>query len=513
MSPENPKTNKSKEKRPTPWVTPLSYILGILIVVLLGSWLLSGRPSKRLDLVGTCNEVSLPSSQQMRLPNFDSLHLRGFDGSLSNMQSFKLKTPSRTDVWEVQATELRLAVNPERATEQPSLQLTTKGSRGFESFIVFPPGTSLKGGIINPDFGPILTASLPDTDEGEINVKAEEIILPEVNRMQALGIDAPNWIKGSETFSFEPVSNGYQLINAHFTVIKAFANRLPQVNFRFPKESVSSELYKTQELSEPIKLSNSQLKLARCIDPIIKLNEQDVPRQPKQIHYDIVLSTTELHLNSLRLVPAEHDQASDSWKLQLALAGTVRSLHVGETELVPTRLEDIFSGSLAQTGGVGLAAVLVVFGIALLLRRAYEGLFETLMPTPAKEGMQYVDRQINIHASGQGNVINVADFMADVTNTVNQNVSQSGESEELKETVKKLAEQVALIGLKIDPAVAQQMGSDVKALSEELTKAKPRRAWYEVTLSGLKEAAEGIGEIGKPIIETVLKLMPLLLPK
>jgi hypothetical protein len=56
------------------------------------------------------------------------------------------------------------------------------------------------------------------------------------------------------------------------------------------------------------------------------------------------------------------------------------------------------------------------------------------------------------------------------------------------------------------------MGSDVETLSKEMSQPKPRRAWYELSLKGLREAAEAVGEIGKPIVETVKLLWPLLLP-
>jgi hypothetical protein len=120
---------------------------------------------------------------------------------------------------------------------------------------------------------------------------------------------------------------------------------------------------------------------------------------------------------------------------------------------------------------------------------------------------------VNVNASGHGNVINVAKYMVGVTNTVNQNVNQSAANDEIKELVKKLGEQIATAGSTIDPVRAQQMGSDVKALSEEIKNSEPRRKWYEISLNGLKEAAEAVGEVGKPILETVAALMPLLVPK
>ncbi|HWZ83210.1 MAG TPA: hypothetical protein VNW47_11320 [Terriglobales bacterium] len=117
----------------------------------------------------------------------------------------------------------------------------------------------------------------------------------------------------------------------------------------------------------------------------------------------------------------------------------------------------------------------------------------------------------SINTSGTGNIVNVAEYMVGVTNSVNQNVNNSQTSSEVKDLVKVLMENIAKIGPSVDPNIAKQMADDVKVLSEELTRPAPRKAWYEISLKGLKEAAEAIGEIGKPILETAMKLFPLLI--
>jgi hypothetical protein len=63
----------------------------------------------------------------------------------------------------------------------------------------------------------------------------------------------------------------------------------------------------------------------------------------------------------------------------------------------------------------------------------------------------------------------------------------------------------------VDPALAQKMGKNAKKLSEEMAESQPDRKWYELSLDGLKEAAEAVGAIATPIITTVGKLRPLLL--
>jgi len=45
-----------------------------------------------------------------------------------------------------------------------------------------------------------------------------------------------------------------------------------------------------------------------------------------------------------------------------------------------------------------------------------------------------------------------------------------------------------------------------------MAKPEPRRKWYELSLEGIKEAALAVGEIAKPIVDTVAKLGPLLIP-
>lgn len=131
--------------------------------------------------------------------------------------------------------------------------------------------------------------------------------------------------------------------------------------------------------------------------------------------------------------------------------------------------------------------------------------------TYQNEGGFIVDKKEVTVSGGTGNIINVADFISDVTNTVNQNINQSNESNEIKDLVKKLTEQIAKVAPSIDPKKAEKMGKNLEALSKEMASSEPERKWYEVSLEGLKEAAEAVGELGKPILETVTKLSPLIL--
>lgn len=132
--------------------------------------------------------------------------------------------------------------------------------------------------------------------------------------------------------------------------------------------------------------------------------------------------------------------------------------------------------------------------------------------TTIKDGGIYVAKSISVKQFGNGNIANTAEYMVGVVNNVSNNVQQSSAPEEVKELVKTLAEQVAALEPKVDNSdLIRQMGSDVQTLSKEMAQPEPRRAWYELTLNGLKEAAETVGGIAGPVLETVKKLAELLL--
>ena len=144
--------------------------------------------------------------------------------------------------------------------------------------------------------------------------------------------------------------------------------------------------------------------------------------------------------------------------------------------------------------------------------KAKYGYFDWEMLEKSTLSFHTHEEKVMVNVSGQGNIVNIAKYMTDVSNTVNMNVGQSGASDEVKNLMNILAKQVADAGVKVEPAVAQKMGKNLEALSKELNSAAPEREWYEVSLDGLKKAAVAVGEVGVPILSTVAKLLPLLTP-
>ena len=81
---------------------------------------------------------------------------------------------------------------------------------------------------------------------------------------------------------------------------------------------------------------------------------------------------------------------------------------------------------------------------------------------------------------------------------------------DVRALLEELLHRVTDAGKSLPAERAQQMARDAEALTAEASSKQPRRQWYELSLKGLKEAAVAVGEVGKPILETVGKLLPLL---
>jgi len=126
-----------------------------------------------------------------------------------------------------------------------------------------------------------------------------------------------------------------------------------------------------------------------------------------------------------------------------------------------------------------------------------------------KQGGLYVEKQVNV--SGTGNIVNVAEYMSNVTNTVHNNLAQSSADSEVRSLIAELNRQVESVAPNADPGQIKKMGKNLERLSEEVANDEPDKRWYELSLKGIKEAAETVGEIAGPILKTVGKLVTLLL--
>lgn len=111
---------------------------------------------------------------------------------------------------------------------------------------------------------------------------------------------------------------------------------------------------------------------------------------------------------------------------------------------------------------------------------------------------------------GDGNVVHGDLVVAkSITNSFNR-ISESSMNESIKKAMHTLALSVEVMTKSVSKDAAQQMSTDLDTLSKELSLLKPRRPWWELSIQGLREAALVVKEIGKPVVDAINALLPLL---
>ena len=80
----------------------------------------------------------------------------------------------------------------------------------------------------------------------------------------------------------------------------------------------------------------------------------------------------------------------------------------------------------------------------------------------------------------------------------------------MKDKLTELTKAIAEVTNHMEPAKAGQVASDLEAFTNEAISPTPRHKWYEVTSSGLIDAAKAVGQIGAPVVKVVTEILGLL---
>ncbi len=83
-------------------------------------------------------------------------------------------------------------------------------------------------------------------------------------------------------------------------------------------------------------------------------------------------------------------------------------------------------------------------------------------------------------------------------------------SDELKEKLKALTIEVTNLAKQLPPETAEAVTKDLEVLTNEATSQQPRKAWYELSASGLIEAAKTVAEMAAPVSTAVAAVLALL---
>ncbi|HTW65840.1 MAG TPA: hypothetical protein VME17_14540 [Bryobacteraceae bacterium] len=485
-------------------MNPVAVLGGITLTSLLSLHLLGGASPKQIEVETTCKGLQLPLSVTWPLPPAAEIHARGFNLEMENIAGFSASSSETHSNFTSNARGFRTQPNSARLTEPPSLTVRWSGRLGAESAVGIPFGTMLTGTTVNPEFGAGLRAVFPLLS-GQILIKADTVSIPEINRSTISGWAAASPLWRGDTVSVAPKSNGVQMMIC--TLRNDLSSNVPaEADFRYPQSETSANLPIADMSADDTSIRH--LTILRSINATVRVGSGNTQHLTGQFPVDIVADVGAFRVLSMALVRSTGQQP-DTYRIVVRFSGVAHSLTYGAENLLPSHLKDVWSAPIGEKGGA-----LVIFGVAafvmvVLLMRAVEALADMVLPHSEK-GVT-VMKTIAIHATGQGNVINVADYMRDVVNTVSSNSVKGEGADQIKPLMDALARKIAEIAPRIDTATAQQMGSDVKTLSEELKQESPRSSWLNLSLTGIKEAALKVGEIAKPVLETVELLSKLLI--
>lgn len=92
-----------------------------------------------------------------------------------------------------------------------------------------------------------------------------------------------------------------------------------------------------------------------------------------------------------------------------------------------------------------------------------------------------------------------------------QTIASSNTSDEIKRLLDQLTEEVKKMSTALSEEQARQISQDLNVLVGEATSKSPRKEWWQLSADGLKKAATDVGEIGKPVLDLVARIIPLLI--
>lgn len=125
---------------------------------------------------------------------------------------------------------------------------------------------------------------------------------------------------------------------------------------------------------------------------------------------------------------------------------------------------------------------------------------------------QIIGTQMNTHIQ-LGNVTVSGDFNLVTAQNIQGSFNKAAGAEvpePLKDALKTLTTQVAELAKHLPPDKAETVSKDLATLTAEATSKEPRKAWYELSASGLLDAAKAVAQMAAPVTTAVKAVLALL---
>lgn len=202
------------------------------------------------------------------------------------------------------------------------------------------------------------------------------------------------------------------------------------------------------------------------------------------------------------------------------------TLILSQDETILSRLLSSIEFLISLVSAAPIFLMLVTFPLMFLRRYFFKSTSLSQKISKKEEELRELAHSLNLPKSSlinigevdmstktitiKGSTINAPVTLADSIQSSLNTVGASETDKKAKELVEDLLTKIAEIGSDWGESL-EQVTNDSKALSTEIASESPRRKWYELSIEGITDAAKAIGEIGKPVISTVEKLLPVLI--
>jgi hypothetical protein len=98
----------------------------------------------------------------------------------------------------------------------------------------------------------------------------------------------------------------------------------------------------------------------------------------------------------------------------------------------------------------------------------------------------------------------------EIRNSFNKIQQANQIPEELKSLLGELTKALEPVAKALPPERAEELTKDLATFTNEVICERPRRKWWELSLEGIKEAAQAVGAIGTKVLDLAAKVAPLL---
>lgn len=291
----------------------------------------------------------------------------------------------------------------------------------------------------------------------------------------------------------EELKTGTAYLRERTTTTEKISNILADLKSSTPKTSLNNELNETHQ-KEPAVIENSLEILAELIESVNS-------------------SLTSENFGYL--------DASDSQKLFLEFQKSAKRANniainvFGKSNPYSNRIEKYFTFDIHDSKGYFQQYVYLSDNYGEEFWLALKACITNLLVSMndeiklAKKPQEIISMTKNEIKIGNGTIIHgdfvVADSIKDSFNkTTEMEVSQ-----EIQEILSSLTKAVSQMSQNLPQETATQIIHDLEILKTESTSKAPRRQWLELSADGLRQAAINIGEIGKPVLELVARIIPL----